>query len=53
VIAEDKVWHVVNNGGDGDDWSHNNFRTGGAGAVGRSLPKTPELEAQVRAIVRS
>lgn len=28
-----KLWFVQNNGADGDDWSINNIRTGGAGAV--------------------
>jgi len=42
------IWHVLNNGSDGDDWSANNVRTGGAGAIGRRLPYSPELDAQVR-----
>lgn len=34
VISGPRIWHVQNNGADGDDWSHNNVRTGGAGAIG-------------------
>jgi hypothetical protein len=35
-------WYVRNNGADGDDWSHNNVTTGGAGAIGYRLPMTEE-----------
>lgn len=38
VIGQDRVWHVRNNGADGDDWSANNIRTGGAGAIGFAIP---------------
>jgi hypothetical protein len=50
VIAEDKewIWHVLNNGGDGDDWSQNNIATGGAGAIGRRVPYSEPLEQQIR-----
>jgi hypothetical protein len=34
VIGEDCIWYVRNNGMDGDNWSYNNVRTGGAGAIG-------------------
>lgn len=34
VISDNSVWFCRNNGHDGDDWSHNNVRTGGAGAIG-------------------
>jgi hypothetical protein len=44
------VWAVTNNGGDGDDWSANNVRTGGAGAIGRRVPATAELIQQIRAL---
>lgn len=39
------VWHLVNNGMDGDNWSLNNFRTGGAGAVATRYPLTSERRA--------
>ena len=38
VIGEERIWHVRNNGTDGGDWSLNNVRTGGAGAIGYSVP---------------
>lgn len=38
IIGQDRVWHVRNNGADGDDWSANNIRTGGAGAIGFAIP---------------
>lgn len=40
---EKHFWYVTNNGADGDDWAHNNFRTGGAGAIGVRAPLTPEV----------
>jgi hypothetical protein len=43
VIEKDRVLHIMNNGMDGDDWSANNVRTGGAGAVGFEIPKTDEV----------
>lgn len=36
------IWHITNNGMDGDDWSRNNVGTGGAGAIGFRFPATPE-----------
>jgi hypothetical protein len=36
------VWHVRNNGMDGDNWAYNNIGTGGAGAIGHRFPLTPE-----------
>jgi hypothetical protein len=37
IISGPRVWFIENNGADGDDWSHNNVRTGGAGAIGHYL----------------
>ncbi|GEM_PF-5957298 len=34
VVGKEWIWYVENNGMDGDDWSRNNIRTGGAGAIG-------------------
>jgi len=34
VVDGGRVWYCQNNGMDGDDWSRNNVRTGGAGAIG-------------------
>lgn len=46
VIGADRIWWVARNGADGDDWSRNNC----SGGIGRWLPRTPELERQVRAL---
>lgn len=43
IVGPEYIWHVRNNGMDGDDWSRNNVRTGGAGAIGWRIPTTPEL----------
>jgi hypothetical protein len=43
VIEKDRILYILNNGMDGDDWSLNNVRTGGAGAVGFEIPKTDEV----------
>jgi hypothetical protein len=48
VIQSDAVWIVQNNGSDGDDWSRNNVRTGGAGAIGKKCKRTTELEELIR-----
>jgi hypothetical protein len=48
VIQRDTIWFVRNNGADGDNWSWNNVRTGGAGAIGWKMPRTAELENQLR-----
>ena len=48
TAAEDGLWFVQNNGGDGDDWDHNNVRTGGAGGIGWRLPRSAALEAELR-----
>lgn len=45
---ERSIWWVINNGADGDDWRLNNVETGGAGAIGRRVLWTPEVEAAVR-----
>lgn len=50
VIGPEYIWYVQNNGADGDNWSQNNVRTGGAGGIGWRLPYTDELAAQVRAL---
>ncbi|MBU1014783.1 MAG: hypothetical protein KKG99_17450 [Bacteroidetes bacterium] len=38
VVDSEWIWYVKNNGMDGDDWSRNNIRTGGAGAIGWRTP---------------
>jgi hypothetical protein len=36
-IDNDKIWAIRNNGMDGDNWSYNNIKTGGAGAIGHFI----------------
>jgi hypothetical protein len=52
VVDEDgkHIWWVVNNGHDGDCWAESNVMTGGAGAIGRRYPATPERLAFVRGL---
>jgi hypothetical protein len=38
IVDEEFIWYVQSNGMDGDDWSRNNIRTGGAGAIGWRIP---------------
>lgn len=47
VIDGDWLWHIKNNGADGDAWDANNIRTGGAGAIGRRVPLTEELKSEI------
>lgn len=37
-IDEKNLYYVRNNGSDGDDWSRNNYQTGGAGAICYRIP---------------
>jgi hypothetical protein len=48
VISYQWIWYIRNNGMDGDNWANNNIRTCGAGAIGRRIPATPELLAELR-----
>lgn len=48
VLQPDAIWYVENNGRDGDDWSHNNVRTGGAGAIGWKIAWSAELVDEIR-----
>jgi hypothetical protein len=41
------IWYVQNNGADGDNWSANNVRTGGAGAIGWRIPANAALIAEI------
>lgn len=50
VIQPEWIWHVRNNGFDGDDWGKNNVQTGGAGAIGVRVPFSEELAAQIRSL---
>lgn len=48
VLGPEWIWYVRNNGADGDDWSLNNIRTGGAGAIGWRGPARAEVAARIR-----
>lgn len=48
VIGDDYIWFVRNNGMDGDNWSNNNVRTGGAGAIGWRVPFNEDLASNIR-----
>lgn len=50
VIDDQWIWHVQNNGGDGDNWGVNNIRTGGAGAIGRRIPFDQTIADRLRAL---
>ena len=48
IISEDGLWFIRNNGADGDDWSRNNIETGGAGAIGWTVPYDGVLVDMIR-----
>ncbi|MEA4884237.1 MAG: hypothetical protein VB144_11400 [Clostridia bacterium] len=48
VLNDSEIWYVRNNGRDGDCWSTNNVTTGGAGAIGRRIPRDEALVAELR-----
>ena len=48
VVNDTEIWYVRNNGMDGDCWSANNVTTGGAGAIGRRIPRDETLVAELR-----
>lgn len=44
VVSNEEIWYIQNNGADGDNWSHNNVRTGAAGAIGWMIPADSQIE---------
>jgi hypothetical protein len=50
ILGDNEIWYVLNNGHDGDDWSMNNVRTGGAGAMGWKATRTEELTSELLTI---
>lgn len=46
-VEPDGIWYCRGNGADGDDWSMNNVRTGGAGAIGYKIPYNKELAEEI------
>jgi hypothetical protein len=48
------IWYVKNNGADGDNWSYNNVRTGGAGAIGWKMETLPDTDPDtVKFLIRN
>jgi len=52
TLGAEWIWSIANNGADGDDWSVNNVRTGGAGAVGWRVAAAAELAAEIRSLFK-
>jgi len=50
VAGPEYLWYVQNNGMDGDNWSLNNVRTGGAGAIGHRVPASSPLAEELRGL---
>lgn len=48
VATDEYVWHIENNGHDGDNWALNNIQTGGAGAIGKRVERTEDLVDLIR-----
>ncbi len=42
------IWMIQNNGSDGSDWSCNNVKTGGAGAIGKRIRWDDKVADQIR-----
>lgn len=52
-VTDTHLWWVLNNGADGDNWAHNNVRTGGAGAIGYKIALDPDLVNELELIQRN
>lgn len=44
------IFEIVNNGMDGDDWSRNNYRTGGAGAIAKEFRYDEDIASLIKEI---
>ena len=53
VIGSTGIWYCRNRGADGDDWSDNNVRTGGAGAIGWRVPFMADLADEIRTLAKN
>jgi len=51
VINSNYIWLIQNNGADGDNWSWNNIRTGGAGAIGHRVPYNESTANRIKAVL--
>jgi len=52
VIGPERIWYVRNNGADGDNWSANNVRTGGAGAIGWYIQFDAQIADHLQTLAR-
>jgi len=52
VLGDKEIWYVRNNGADGDDWSANNVRTGGAGAIGWRIPYLRSVADKLKSLTQ-
>lgn len=52
IIGPEYIWYLRNNGAGGDNWSLNNIRTGGAGAIGWRIPLDAALAARLRELAQ-
>ncbi len=50
IIDENYIWYIMNNGMDGDNWSLNNIKTGGAGAIGWRIKKDIKIVKKLEKI---
>ena len=53
VIGHDYVWAVQNNGKEEDNWTLNNVKTGGPGAIGARVPVEAELAGSIKALAKA
>ena len=48
IINKDYIWYIINNGREDDDFSINNIKTSGPGAVGFRVPYDDELHELIK-----
>ena len=53
VIGHDYIWAVQNNGKEEDNWTLNNVKTDGPGAVGARIPVEAKLAGSIKALARA
>jgi len=53
VVSDTSIWYIRNNGMDGDNWSNNNVRTGGAGAIGWRIERDEKLVNELNEISKT
>lgn len=53
VIGHDYIWAVQNNGKEEDNWTLNNVKTDGPGAVGARVPVEAELADSIKALAKA